>query len=179
MTILTTARLRLIPFDESHLDGLFALNGDPVVMRYITGQPQTREQTLTYIEMVKSNWRNYGYSWWSFVEIATNELVGAGCIQHLARDPANPLEIGWRLKPSHWHRGFALEAARAMAAFGFEHTELLYAVCDPENTASAQVMQRLGMTYQGIQRWYPTDTATYSLSKAQFAVGDGNTAALP
>jgi hypothetical protein len=35
MTILTTERLRLEPFDDARLDGLNAINSDPEVMRYL------------------------------------------------------------------------------------------------------------------------------------------------
>jgi RimJ/RimL family protein N-acetyltransferase len=42
MTILTTERLRLAPFDEAHLDGLNAINSDPEVMRYL-GSPESRK----------------------------------------------------------------------------------------------------------------------------------------
>jgi RimJ/RimL family protein N-acetyltransferase len=102
MTILITARLRLEPFDLSHVDGLLAMNSDPEVMRYISGRPETREETLAVVERVQARWREFGYSWWSFVDVASGQVVGAGCIQNLRRaespspDPACPLEIGWR-----------------------------------------------------------------------------------
>ncbi|QJQ06599.1 GNAT family N-acetyltransferase [Undibacterium piscinae] len=41
MSILSSARLRLVPMNDSHFDGLFAMNSDPAVMRYITGKPDT------------------------------------------------------------------------------------------------------------------------------------------
>ena len=113
MTILTTERLRLEPFTDDHLDGLFALNTDPAVMRYITGRPDTRDETQAGIERVKAHWAEWGYSWWSFFDRATGEIIGSGCIQHLGRDKANPLEIGWRLRQTCWGQGYASEAARA------------------------------------------------------------------
>ena len=99
MTILTTERLRPEPFDDRHLDGLHAMNRLPEVMRFISGQPETLEQTRAGIALVKGRWAQYGFSWWAFVERATDRVIGAGCIQYLGRDPANPHEIGWRLAP--------------------------------------------------------------------------------
>ena len=170
MTILTTPRLRLAPFADEHLDGLYALNSDPEVMRYITGKPDTREDTLAGIARVKARWAEWGYSWWSIFELETADPIGAGCIQHLGRDAANPLEIGWRLRKDKWHQGFASEAAEAMARFAFETLKapLLCAVCDPDNSASARVMQRLGMVYRGIERWYDADCAVYQMSLADW-----------
>lgn len=174
LTILTTARLRLVPFADEHLDGLHALNSDPAVMRYLTGRPETRAETMAGIERVKARWAEWGYSWWSFFELApdgsSGALIGAGCIQHLGKDRALPLEIGWRLRRDRWGRGYASEAARRMAAFAFDElgAPLLRAVCDPENRASARVMERLGMGYCGIERWYDSDNAAYEITAARW-----------
>ncbi|WP_374567423.1 GNAT family N-acetyltransferase [Ideonella sp.] len=170
MTILSTARLRLEPFDDAHLDGLYELNRDPVVMRYITGRPETRDDTLASIGRVKARWAEWGYSWWAFIEQGSGQVVGAGCIQHLARDAANPLEIGWRLRQDHWGRGLATEAAQTMAGWAFDalKTPLLTSVCHVDNTASAKVMQRLGMRYRGVERWYDMDTAVYEITDQEW-----------
>jgi len=170
MTILTTDRLRLVPMADEHFEGLFAMNNDAEVMRYITGKPDTPEATWAMIERVKARWAEWGYSWWSFFEIETGMIVGAGCIQHLGRDAANPLETGWRLRRDRWGRGYASEAAEHMAAFAFEtvHTPLLTAVCDPLNTGSSHVMKKLGMRYRGIEHWYDSDVATYEITAEEW-----------
>jgi RimJ/RimL family protein N-acetyltransferase len=177
MTILTTARLRLEPFDLSHVDGLHAMDADPEVMRYISGEPETREETLSIVERVQARWREFGYSWWSFFEIASGQIVGAGCIQNLRRaespspDPTCPIEIGWRLRRDRWHQGLASEAAVAMAdfAFGPLRAPELYAVCNPANTASATVMRRLGMEELGLDTWYGQSLLTYRISAEDWA----------
>ncbi len=170
MTVLKTSRLLLEPITDAHFDGLFALNSDPAVMRYITGKPDTREDTLAMIERVKTRWREFGFSWWSLIEQRTGEIIGAGCIQHLGRDPDNPLEIGWRLRMDKWGQGFASEAARCMAGFAFEtlNAELLCAVCHPENRASSRVMERLGMRYKGEEVWYDMNTTVYEITRAEW-----------
>lgn len=168
MTTLTTPRLRLEPFCVAHLDGLHTLNSIPEVMRYITGKPETREETAAVIERVTARWAELGYSWWSFIEQSSGELIGAGCVQHLGRDTANPLELGWRLRPDRWKLGLASEAARHMAAFAFDTlaTPSLLAVCHPDNRASAKVMERLGMSLRGNEHWYDMDVLVYELSRA-------------
>ncbi len=170
MTILTTARLRLEPFDDNHFEGLFRMNSEPEVMRYITGKPDTPEDTLAMIERIKARWSELGYSWWSFFELDSDEIIGAGCIQHLGRDIANPLEIGWRLRKDKWNLGYASEAAKAMAAFAFDRLNApsLYAVCHQENLASAHVMKKLGMQYRGVERWYDMETAVYAMDRADW-----------
>ena len=57
------------------------------------------------------------------------------------------MEIGWRLAPSWWGRGYASEAARAALRFGFERVGLdeIVAYTVPANLRSQAVMRRLGM----------------------------------
>ncbi len=170
MTILTTARLRLEPFDERHFDGIRAINSNPDVMRYITGRPETPQETHAVIARTAANWAGLGYSWWVWIEQSSGAIIGSGCVQNIERDLANPLELGWRLLPDKQGLGYATEAAREMARFAFEtlNTPVLYAVCDPANAASAKVMQRLGMHYRGIERWYARDTSAYSITREEW-----------
>ena len=174
---LATKRLRLIPCDSGHLDGLSALNSDPEVMRYITGRPETRAETQTMIDRVKARWERWGYSWWTMVELESDEIVGAGCIQNLRKagtepDPGCPLEIGWRVRRDRWRQGIAMEAARAMADFAFSRlgANVLYAVCQPENRASIAVMLKLGMRYRGMEHWYAQTVATYDITAQAWRV---------
>ena len=169
--ILTTPRLRLEPFADAHLAQLHEMNSDPEVMRYITGKAKTVEETQAGIDRVKARWAEWGYSWWSFFELATERIIGAGAIQHLGGDKKNPFELGYRLRRDKWGQGFASEAARAMATFAFDtlNAPELKAICEPENEASSKVMRRLGMTYQGIERWHDADLAVYAIDRATWA----------
>ncbi len=175
MKILASERLRLEPFDDTHVDGLNAINSDPEVMRYLTGRPETRDETIAIVKRVKARWAEFGFSWWSFIEPASGQIVGAGCIQHLRRggespDPACPLEVGWRLRRDRWGQGLATEAAIVMTDFAFHvlRADVLYAVCHPENAASASVMKRLGMRYRGIEIWYEKELATYETTAKEW-----------
>ena len=176
MAILVTARLTLVPFSDDHVQGLNAMNADPEVMRYISGRPETMDETAAVVCRVKRRWAEFGYSWWSFIERESGKIVGAGALQNLRRDatpepdPGCPLEIGWRLRRDCWHRGMATEAALAMAGFAFDtlRADELYAVCDPENLASARVMERLGLQPCGLQTWYAKPLSTYRISALQW-----------
>lgn len=159
--ILSTPRLRLEPYQDSHFEGLLALNSDPVVMRFIE-RPDTADDVQAQIRTATKLWERLGHSRWSFIDRETQQLVGAGDIQHIDEDEANPLEVGWRLPPEHWGKGFATEAGHAMLRFAFDRLRVpeVYAVADPENYASVRVMQRLGMRYVGLLSFGdPTDVA--------------------
>jgi RimJ/RimL family protein N-acetyltransferase len=177
MTILHTTRLRLEPVSEGHLDGIDAMDQIPEVMRYIGGEPASREQTENWISRVQCCWQAWGFSWWAFIVPESNRVAGAGCIQHARREPElpedlntlrrNPLEIGWRLHPDFWKQGLATEAALRMADFAFSELSAreLIAVRHADNAPSARVMEKLGMRYRGIETWYGNDVATHVVSR--------------
>jgi RimJ/RimL family protein N-acetyltransferase len=168
---LETKRLCLVPCNDEHLSGMNAMNSDPEVMRYISGRAESLLETQSMIKRVKARWAKSGYSWWTFIERQSGEIVGAGCIQNLRRGGAEPdadcpLEIGWRIRRDKWGQGIATEAARAMADFAFVRlrANVLYAVCDPDNGASISVMVKLGMRYRGLEDWYAKKVATYEVT---------------
>ncbi len=97
--------------------------------------------------------------------------------------------IGLRLEPKHrraelgywigvpfWDRGYATEAACAAIAFGFERLDLhrIYASCLTRNPASARVMVKAGMRYEGCLRQHILKWNRYE-DVAKYAVlrGDG------
>lgn len=171
MTILTTARLRLEPVADAHFDDLLAMNRLPEVMRFITGKPDTPDDTLAMIARAKARWAAFGFTTWAIFEAGGTRLIGLCAIMHLGGDPANTLELGWRLRPEAWGKGYASEATRRIAQFAFDElgTSSVCAVCDPANLASRRVMERLGMRDQGVAVWYERDVAVYALTPADLA----------
>lgn len=169
---LHTKRLDLVPCRPQHLEGLNRINSDPEIMRYITGVPESLEDTRAVIDRIAGRWRRFGYSWWSLIERASGDIVGIGCIQNLRRsgtepDASMPLEIGWRVRRDRWREGIAIEAALSMADFAFTRLQALelYAVCHPDNVASTAVMRKLGMERRGIEHWYEQDVMTYVMTR--------------
>ena len=57
------------------------------------------------------------------------------------------VEIGWRLAPAAWHKGYATEGASAALDFAFTHLELpqVVAMSVPTNGPSHRVMEGIGM----------------------------------
>lgn len=167
-TTVTTPRLRLEPFAPEHAPALNAINNEPAVMEFLSeGVPETMERTQEAIGRVREAWAILGFSWWAIVERSSAQVVGAACAQHVARDPKAEIEIGWRLATATTGRGYATEAGKAAARYTFDivRAEHVIAVAHPDNIASHRVMQRIGMTFRGIETHYDTDCTTYLLRR--------------
>jgi len=92
--------------------------------------------------------RERGYCMWRLLEPDTDQMVGFCGLQPLASTP--DIEIGWWVARSHWGRGLATEAARAVVCDGFERVGLdrIVTVALPAHGASRRVMEKLGMRYE-------------------------------
>ena len=61
-------------------------------------------------------------------------------------------QLGWYLRSDRWGRGYATEATRLLLDFGFSvlHRATMWATADPENLGSLRVLEKSGLTSQGL-----------------------------
>ncbi len=167
--IITTPRLRLEPFAPLHAPALNAINNEPQVMEFLSdGTPETMEKTHANIARVRERWEQLGYSWWAIINPTSETVIGAACAQNVANEDDAEIEIGWRLATSANGHGYATEAGKAVATYAFETigVDHVVSVAHPKNIASHKVMQRVGMTYRGIETHYNESCTTYVLHKS-------------
>ncbi|MEP7281066.1 MAG: GNAT family N-acetyltransferase [Rubrivivax sp.] len=145
---LCTPRLRLRHWRDADRAPFAALNADPDVMRYfpVLG---TRDGSDRLIDAWQTQLRERGWSNWAVERLDTTEFIGFVGLTVPGRVlPFTPcVEVGWRLGRSHWHQGFATEAAQAALDFGWRTARLdeIVSFTALGNAASIAVMRRLGM----------------------------------
>ncbi|MGC0415671.1 GNAT family N-acetyltransferase [Embleya sp. AB8] len=154
--MLETNRLLLRRWLPEDLPALTALNADPEVMRYVgDGRPRTPEESAAALAKYELDWESRGFGLFA-IELRAPEpgpvgaLVGwAGlAVPEFLPEIMPAVEIGWRLARPYWGFGIATEAAREILRFAFEYARLprLVGICHLDNTPSAKVMAKLGMT---------------------------------
>jgi RimJ/RimL family protein N-acetyltransferase len=84
------------------------------------------------------------------VERASGATVG-GCAFKGPPDENSTVELAYGVDPAHRGRGYATEAAGALAAFAFAggKVDRVRAHTKPDNVASARVLARCGFRYVG------------------------------
>jgi RimJ/RimL family protein N-acetyltransferase len=145
---------RLAPADA---DWLAELHADPAVMRYIDdGMPVPR--AVVVAAMLPGFLREYAqYPGAAGHLAATDQATGAPLgwfgLQHpssvgLEGEPAGSLEIGYRLFPAAWGRGYATEGARALVRLAFAGlaADQVVATTMAANLASRRVLEKAGLT---------------------------------
>ena len=140
MTI-ETARLRLRPFTLDDIAAVHAFQSREDVARWIYWEPRDEDEVRAVLESHLAKPRESG------VVLAIErdgELIGHA---NLAVGEHRQGEIGFIVHPDHQGHGYATEAAEAMLELAFETYGLHRVVgrLEPRNTASARVLERLGM----------------------------------
>ena len=150
--ILQTERLGLRRLEQSDFKALSRILQDGEVM-YAYNGPFNDEETPAWLARQLDRYRQYGrFGLWALVLLETGEMIGqCGLTMQVWKD-REVLEIGYLLQRAHWHRGYAIEAARACKAYAFAALDAP-AVCSiirDTNLPSQRVALRNGMV--------PTDT---------------------
>ncbi len=122
------------------------LNGDPVAMQFFPST-LTREESDAVVDRLRAVIAEKGWGFWC-LEIDGHCAGFTGLNIPTFDAPFMPaVEIGWRMLPRHWGRGYATEAARLALDYGFGalNADEIVAFTAPGNTRSRAVMERLGM----------------------------------
>ena len=144
-----TERLYLRPFEDDDLEELHAFYSRPDVARYLYWEAKELEGTRESLILKKKRTKLGGAD--SAVILAvilkeSNVLIGEVMI-FLRSTENRQGEIGFVFNPAYHGRGYATEAAKVALRLGFETAKLhrIYGRCDPRNTGSYKLMERLGM----------------------------------
>ena len=169
---LQTDRLILRPFRQDDLDRLSELMANPGFMRFSTGL-YSREQTATFLDKILG-WEEKGIpSLLAVILPETGKLLGYCGFYH--PEGFDDTEIGYRLDPEFWNRGFATEAARAVRDFGFREWKLdrLISLIHPENIPSRRVAEKNGMTLERETTFKGFPTQVFAITREKWLTLDG------
>lgn len=160
--LLQTARLSLRPFTAEDAAGLFALDDDPEVLRYIG--PVRLADVAAYRELIVERWlpyfqKNPGYGFFAAENRATGAFLGWFHLRNaldyrFAREAAyqpGDVDLGYRLMRHAWGQGLASEGAQALVAKAWTDpaVQRVVACALVSNRASLRVMEKAGLRFDG------------------------------
>ena len=131
------------------MDALLDLLGREDVSRYLEWEPLDRERAEARLAHRAGQTRITGDGQalaLAVEEAATGRLIGEVVLAFTSEVSRQGL-LGWVIHPDMQGRGYATEAALELLRIAFADLGLhrVIAECDPRNTASIRVMDKLGM----------------------------------
>ena len=147
---LCTDRLLLRQWKDSDYEPFAQITSNPEVMRYF---PKTldRQQSDELANRIKYLIGIKGWGVWAVELLETHEFIGCiGLHPQPSKFEFSPcIEIGWRLDPKFWNKGYATEGAEACLRFAFEELgfQEIVAFTAKDNLVSQKVMKKIGMSF--------------------------------
>ena len=153
------------------VDAVFAMESDPVAMRYWSKLPmRDLAEAVAAVERARGLFQSRVALRWSITRPANDWMLGHLSLFNFS-EQSGRADIGYGLAREHWGQGFMNEALTAVVDYAFGPLGLrrLEADADPRNQPSCRALERLGFTREGLlrERWQVgdevSDTAFFGL----------------
>jgi [ribosomal protein S5]-alanine N-acetyltransferase len=147
---LETDRLTLRPYSRDDIGELVPLIGarEVAATTLRIPHPYTEMDASEFIEATKTD----SECRLAITLRADERLIGGVGLRFAEQH--EHAELGYWLGVPYWGKGYATEAAREMVRYGFEGLQLhrIFASHFRDNHASARVLKKVGMQYEGCQK---------------------------
>lgn len=150
-----TERLKIRLFKEDDVDDLYEYCSDEEVTKYLSFETyNNKQQAIDRINYCMGLYQRLDKEiTWAIEYKEEGKVIGnIDLIRWNEKD--KEAEIGYILNRKYWNKGFMTEALKPLLRFGFENMELnrIEIRCDERNVASARVIEKNGLTYEGTWR---------------------------
>ncbi len=168
-----TERLIIRDLEEFDVDGMFALDSNPEVHKFLGNRPiSTKDEAEKVIANIRQQYIDNGIGRWAIVDKKSNDFVGWAGLKFETglRKEFNYYDLGYRLRKEYWGKGIATETAVASLKYGFEKMNLkeIGAAADVDHIASNKILQRVGLKLIEIFEYDNTLNNWYNLTKEEW-----------
>ena len=145
-----TERLLHRQFTLEDAEAYLPLLSDPDVIRYTGEPPHTTLEAVLEVLLTRPirDYAVHGYGRMACIEKSTGRLIGFSGLKFL--EDLQEVDIGYRFLPDYWGKGYATESAKAFIEHAYNELRIprIIGLVQPENTASAIVLQKIGLLFE-------------------------------
>jgi RimJ/RimL family protein N-acetyltransferase len=140
--IIESERLRLTPFHKEDASDLYDYLSKEEVIRYEPYGVCTFEEAAAQAELRACDEKFIA------VRLKNGKLIGN---LYFSKEEFETWELGYVFNDTYWKNGYATEAARALLSYAFNEMGIrrVIAKCNPLNTNSWRLLERLGLRREG------------------------------
>ncbi|CAM1339091.1 GNAT family N-acetyltransferase [Tenacibaculum aestuarii] len=174
---LETERLILREFRESEIEGIFELDSNAEVHKYLGNNPiTTYKQAEDIITFFEEQYKERGIGRFAAFEKESGEFIGWSGLKLNTGEKeelngfTDFIDIGYRFIPRFWGKGYASESAFACLDFGFKEMnyDIIYGAADVENIGSNKILQKIGLQFVNEFGFKGVDVNWYELKKSDY-----------
>lgn len=169
---LETTRLVMRPIREEDASFLYPLINDAEVVLNLRDvpHPYPENQLIKWIRAIRQSMAEKSALEMAIVLKENNRPIGICALNHLDWN-LKSAELGYWLGRQYWAHGYMTESVRAIVQFGFVYLglERIYAHCITRNIASARVLRKAGLKYEGLSE-HPVEKAEGLFDVMRFGI---------
>lgn len=148
----STERLILRDFREQDWEDVHEYSKDPRLTYYLNWGPNTEEQTKAFVRRALRHQGEIPRTHFEFAieNKETGKVIGnCRLLYMLHRHRCAELHV--IIRREDWGKGYGAESMNALLAMGFEDLKLhrIFSAVDPEDVASARVLEKCGFQREG------------------------------
>jgi ribosomal-protein-alanine N-acetyltransferase len=154
MIKLETERLILREMTMEDAAYILQLDSNEIVAKAIqlTNPPASLEDGRNVVESIMKQYKENGIGRWMVFLKDSNEFLGlAGLkIEHDVNGHETFVDLGYRIFPKYWGKGYMSEAAKAVVKYGFEQMnyDKICGYIIKGTIASQRVLENAGLKYK-------------------------------
>ena len=172
-----TQRLILREIRESDVDGMFELDSNTEVHKYLGNNPiKNKKEAENIIQFIKEQYKERGIGRLAVIEKKSGDFIGwSGFkLNKGKKETLNGfdkfIDIGYRFIPKYWKNGYGLETAIACLDFGFKklNYNIIYGAADVKNVGSNKILQKIGLQFVNEFKHHNVKVNWYQLKKENY-----------
>ena len=150
--ILETERLYLREMNQFDFESLCKILQDEDTMYAYEGA-FSDEEVHEWLDRQIARYQKWKFGLWAVILKETDEMIGQCGLTMQPWKEGEVLEIGYLFERTHWHNGYALEAANVCKKYAFEilNASEVCSIIRDTNVASQNVAVRNNMVV--VDRW--------------------------
>jgi [ribosomal protein S5]-alanine N-acetyltransferase len=182
---ISSPRLILRAFAPADADDLHAYLSEPGIYKFEPGELIDLAQARNMAQELAAS-----PDFWAVELQETHRVIGQIYFKHIEPQRLMTWELGFILNPQYHRQGYMSEAVAALVRHGFANEAIhrVVAHCNPDNSASWKLLEKIGFRREGLLRqniffrhdasgeplW--TDTYVYAMlaSEAAFLAADSS-----
>ena len=172
-----TERLILRDLRDEDIDGIYELDSNPLVHKYLGNNPiTTKKKAEEIVRFVQLQYKERGIGRFAVIEKYSGNFIGwSGLKLNLEEKEAlngkqKFYDIGYRLIPEFWGKGYATESSVKMLQYGFETLKLntIVGAAEAANIASNKVLKKIGLKFINEFKYDNIPCNWYELNKEDY-----------
>ena len=170
-----TDRLILREILPSDAESFYELDSDPAVHTFLGNNPiKTLDEAHETITRIRQQYKDFGIGRWAAIEKSSGDFIGWTGLKYIDYEDNNHInfhDVGYRLIPRFWGKGYATESAKAAIQYGFETMKLeeIIGTTHIDNKASRNALEKCGLKFIETFEWKGNQCNWLKITKTEWS----------